>query len=52
MKNWLDSPQTTIGGAIALVGLIMIVMKDVQTGSALIGVAATWIGISSKDSNK
>lgn len=50
--NWLNNPKTTIGALIALGGVIAIVIGHRETGEAMIGLAATWIGITSKDHNK
>jgi hypothetical protein len=52
MKNLFTDPKTTIGGLIALAGVIIIIAnKDLKTGLSLIGLAASWIGIASKDSS-
>jgi len=52
MKSWLTSPKTTIGAAIAVVGLVLIMKGEGTTGTALIGIAAAWIGVTAKDTSK
>jgi len=54
MKGLFKSPKTLVGAVIAIATIIMMAMKtiDAGTGVMLIGVAATWLGVTAKDYDK
>lgn len=52
MKKWLDSPQTLIGAIIAIAGVALVIAGKHDTGTVMIGIGATWIGVTGKDANK
>jgi drug/metabolite transporter (DMT)-like permease len=49
LNKWFGSPRTTLGALIAVAGIIVTFMADTNIGITLIGIAATWIGVNSKD---
>ena len=51
--NPYKDPKTTIGGLIALTAVIGMLTHqfDMTAAITLLGLAATWIGIASKDGN-
>jgi hypothetical protein len=54
MQKWVNSPKTTIGGLIAVVALACMWTGKMNTNEAMtiLGIAAIWIGVSAKDTNK
>lgn len=51
-KNVINNPITSIGGVMAICGVVLLFMKQETAGIGLIGLAGAWVGISSKDANK
>jgi hypothetical protein len=51
MKAFFGSPRTTAGGIIALAAVMGLLIHSIDLTAAvtLLGVAATWIGITGQD---